>query len=73
MNGTSVNSLGSPGNLSDPNWVIKSIGDFDGDGKADILLNHALSGQVNIWQMDGTSKIFSGPVGIVGDLNWKIK
>ncbi|KJU87798.1 secreted protein containing C-type lectin domain protein [Candidatus Magnetobacterium bavaricum] len=37
-----------------PDWQFKSVGDFDGDGKADILWQHSdPSGKIAIWKMDG--------------------
>ena len=44
---------GSPGSV--PNdWAIVGIGDFNGDGKADILWRHT-SGALVIWFMNGTT------------------
>jgi hypothetical protein len=36
----------------DPSWQVKGIGDFDGDGRSDILWRQT-SGQVAIWHMTG--------------------
>ena len=43
-------SLGNPG----PSWHVKGAGDFNGDGFADILWQND-SGEVAIWEMNGTS------------------
>jgi hypothetical protein len=36
----------------DPAWQVKGVGDFDGDGRSDILWRHT-DGQVAIWRMAG--------------------
>ena len=53
MNGTTViggASLGNPG----PSWHAKGTGDFNGDGRADILWQND-SGEAAIWEMNGTN------------------
>ncbi len=47
--------------------------DFDADGDTDILWQHASSGQVAIWVMDGTNISQVGGPGTVSDTNWQIK
>lgn len=41
-------------------WVIKGVGDYNGDKKADILWYHVPTGQVSIWFMNGRT-FLSGP------------
>ena len=43
-------------------WQIKGVGDFDGDGKDDIVWQHT-DGQAAMWLMDGTQTTFVGAVG----------
>ncbi len=73
MDGTSISSQSSPATVSDLNWEIKGFGDFNGDGKSgDILWRHAITGQVYIWLMNGTSISSQASPGTVSDLNWQI-
>ncbi|MEJ0076716.1 MAG: VCBS repeat-containing protein [Alphaproteobacteria bacterium] len=52
-NGTTA--VGAPG----PDWHIERLGDYDGDGKNDILWRTD-SGSLAIWEMDGTRIKFNG-------------
>src|SRR5439155_1470272 len=49
MNGTTI--LGTEGYLrtvTDLNWQVQAVGDYNGDGKADILWRHAWTGDSNL-------------------------
>jgi hypothetical protein len=55
LNGTTLigaASIGNPG----PSWHIISVGDFNHDGRSDILWQNS-SGDVVTWEMNGTSVI----------------
>ena len=54
-NGTEA--VGAPG----PDWHIERLGDYDGDGKNDILWRTD-AGSLAIWEMDGTRVELSGYV-----------
>src|SRR5207249_2827271 len=41
--------------VSDNNWTIRGVGDFDGDGRADILWRNTVSGENAIWFINGTT------------------
>src|SRR5256886_9668123 len=74
MNGTQI--LASEGYLrtvADPNWTIAGTGDFDGDGKADILWRNTSTGQNYIYFIDGTSiKPTEGFIRTVADQSWQV-
>src|SRR5439155_16618026 len=74
MNGTQI--LASEGYLrtvADPNWTIAGIGDFDGDGKADILWRNTTTGQNYLYFMDGTTiKPTEGCLRTVADQDWQM-
>ena len=61
MNGTSIIGAGALANPG-PSWHVAGTGDFNGDGKADILWQNS-DGTPVIWLMNGASIIGSGIAG----------
>jgi hypothetical protein len=58
--------IGNPG----PSWHVKGTGDFNNDGRADILLQND-SGEAVIWEMKGTNVIGAASLGNPGP-DWHI-
>jgi hypothetical protein len=58
--------------VADSNWEIVGTGDFNKNGKIDILWHNNASGANSIWYMDGTT--FAGAVAAQGtnDPNWRV-
>ncbi|WP_405060201.1 FG-GAP-like repeat-containing protein [Kribbella sp. NBC_01505] len=54
-------------------WQVKGLGDFNGDGRSDIVWRHA-NGQVTIWYMDGAQMVGEATPGgqdLAGD--WQLQ
>ena len=64
MNGLQISTIGSL-DMVPNNWLIAETGDFDGDGKRDILWRDTTSGAVAIWFMNGTQITQSAGLGII--------
>jgi hypothetical protein len=64
----------TPSRVSDTNWKIAAAGDFNGDGKADLIWQHQLSGMLAAWLMNGYHAMDSVLLipDTVADTGWKI-
>ncbi|MFA7381987.1 MAG: VCBS repeat-containing protein [Desulfurivibrionaceae bacterium] len=60
------------GGVADQNWTIVGTGDFNNDGKLDILWRNTANGMIVTWYMNGVTYLGSGRVGVVADQDWKI-
>jgi hypothetical protein len=63
----------NPKNVTDKNYRLAGTGDFNGDGKMDLLFQHS-DGTLAVWLMDRTrmtSAVFLNPSN-PGDRNWKV-
>ena len=77
MNGTTLmdGRLLTPDRVASPEWRIAGAGDFNGDGKSDIVWQNDVNGWLSVWYMDGTSMadgVWLNPAD-VGDTDWKIR
>jgi hypothetical protein len=83
LNGTTqVGSQSFTDTLNDPNWQIVGTGDFDNDGKDDLLWRSSLTGTNVVWYMGGngttkigqqTIKYLSGADATLGGSIWKVR
>jgi hypothetical protein len=73
MNGLTATS--SAPLFSDPNgglgWRVVTTGDFDGDGKADLLWYNPLYGQTAIWLMNGSTQISGALINVDTPNGWR--
>ncbi len=63
----------TPDTLADPNWQIAATGQFNPDGKWDLLWRNLVSGRIVVWTMDGTTRLqgqFTSP-DILG-VEWRV-
>jgi hypothetical protein len=58
--------------VADLHWNIAGVGDFDGDGKADLLWRHSATGENYVYFMNGTAIAAEGYVRTVPDTAWKV-
>jgi len=54
-----------------PNWKVHGSGDFDGDGKADILWQNT-DGRPAVWLMDGLAATAGSDVGLNPGAAWHV-
>jgi hypothetical protein len=63
---------------SDAQWQIEGVGDMNGDGWADLVMRHHLTGQCVAWHMQDTSVLFTSYLlnasgtQVVVDVSWRI-
>src|SRR5205809_723236 len=74
MNGLSIASAGSVRSV-DPRagWEGQGSGDFDGDGKADILWRNSSTGENYLYVMNGLTIASEGYLRTVVDQAWQVK
>ena len=53
-------------------WQVQGIGDFDGDGKADILWRNSSTGENYIYLMNGLTIARPGSINSVSDQAWQV-
>src|SRR5437762_1553270 len=73
MNGWAIASGGLLRTVADQAWQVKGIGDFDGDGRADILWRNSSTGQNYIYAMNGLTIASEDYLRTVADQAWQVK
>lgn len=61
--------------ITDTNWDIVGAGDFNRDGKSDLVWHHRTEGWVGVWLMDGITLVSSVATSVerLADTNWVIR
>jgi glucose/arabinose dehydrogenase len=58
--------------VPDQAWQIVQVGDFDGDGKADVLWRNSDTGENYVYLMDGTVIVSEAYLRTVADQDWRV-
>ena len=72
-----IESSRTSGEISDSirvaGWQAQAVGDFNNDGKSDIIFRNFKTGQNLVWNMDGVDFVGDSTIGrAVPDPNWEI-
>ena len=59
--------------IASADWEVKGTGDFDGNGRADIIWRHKMTGQNIAWLMDGHTVVLSAFLPTIADTNWEMR
>jgi VCBS repeat-containing protein len=70
MNGSTRASILNFDRLTDLNWQIYGAGDFNGDGKSDLLWHNTASNANVIWLLNGTTLKSTVSLPTLPDPNW---
>jgi uncharacterized repeat protein (TIGR01451 family) len=62
----------SPSRGSDLNWRLGGVGDFDSDGKPDLVWRNQATGANEVWLMNGLTRTSVVPILSVPDSAWQI-
>jgi hypothetical protein len=71
MNGTTFLSSVFIANVGAP-WYVAGTGDFNGDGKPDLIWQNEATGDRYVWLMSGATYVSSVYIGTVGN-QWIIR
>jgi hypothetical protein len=58
--------------VGEGNWLVVGVGDFDGNGRADILWRNMQSGQNYAYLMQGTTIVGEGYLPTVPGVDWQV-
>ena len=76
MSGSTVNSTQAfvPDRANSVLWKVVGVGEFNGDGKSDLLWRHTGTGEMGVWLMNGLTRIIHSPLSpmFVADQRWQV-
>ena len=73
MDGLAIATFGATNYVTiASNYSVTAVGDFDGDGKADIFWRHGTSGSNVIWLMNGLTVASSGLTNYVTNYSYSV-
>ena len=75
MNGTStISGSGTPSLKTDLDWLVMGLGDFDGDGKTDVLTRDSTGGTWHVARMNGNTveTTGTGSADLTSNLDWRV-
>ena len=62
MNGVTPASVDYTTSVTDPNWQVMGVGDFNGDGQSDLLWRNSATGENVVWYMNGATLTSTAPL-----------
>ena len=65
-------TLGGATVVPGKDWVVKDVGDYNADGKSDVMFQNAASGAVYTWELNGFSIIDHGQIGSFASTGWQV-
>jgi FG-GAP repeat len=71
MNGTQVSQTGLLGNVA-PTWNVISTGDYNGDGKSDLLWQDT-GGDTVVWFLNGFAVSSTALIGTISPSVWTVQ
>jgi hypothetical protein len=72
MSGTAIAGEGYLRTVADTAWQVKGVADLTGDGRADVVWRHAVSGETYLYTMFGTLIADEGYLRMIPDPAWQI-
>ncbi len=73
MDGTTIIGGGALLDVWEQDWTVQAVGDFNGDRKADLLLDNSLLQEKAMWLMNGTNIIGGGALFNVWQDSWDVQ